>query len=72
MPQLIGLALIGAGLYAGLKAVVRIGQRVAEDLQRAKEEAEREEPGAEKDLGALELDPATGVYRPANRRVPMA
>jgi hypothetical protein len=67
MPQLFGLMVIGAGLYAGYKAVVRISGRMGEELRRADDEMRRRAAGqtAEKDLGALVLDPESGVYRPA-------
>ena len=63
MPQLIVLALIGAGLYAGLRWVVR------SEVKRPREEVRRPPASAlpEKNLGALVLDPASGVYRPARR-----
>ena len=68
MPQLIALALLGAGVYAGYRLVVRSKQVVA-DLRRAEDELRRKPTGGalEKDMGALEYDPASGVYRPAKQ-----
>jgi hypothetical protein len=68
MPQFIALALLGAGFYAGYRLVVRAKEAVA-DMQRAQDELRRRATGAalEKDMGALEYDPAAGVYRPAKR-----
>jgi hypothetical protein len=63
MPQLIALALVGAGLYAGYKWLSGKARRaVAEAERRAAEAA-----GAPRDLGVLEWDAAAGVYRPRNR-----
>ncbi len=68
MPQLVGLVLIGAGVWAGYKAVLRLSQRAAAELRRAEDEMRDNAPGsAEKDLGALHLDPETGVYKPTPR-----
>lgn len=63
MPQLVLLIAAGAGLYAGYKwlsAELRESARMAEEASARK--AARAEP---KDLGALEMDANTGVYRPA-------
>lgn len=66
MLHVVGLVLLGAGMYAGYRAVVRVAGRMREELERAEDEARR--PAAvEKDLGALEYDPANGVYRPRPR-----
>lgn len=62
MPQLIGLVLVGAGLWAGVKAIQRIAERMA-DAGPAPDGPDAATP--EKDLGRLEPDPETGVYRPA-------
>ncbi len=67
MPQLMGLVLIGAGIWAGYKAVMGWSERVRAELQRAEDELRRRTANpSEKDLGALELDPETGVYKPAS------
>lgn len=70
MPQLLGLALLGAGVLAGYRAFRHAAQRMREELDRAADSAQSERPaeaGAIKDLGALELDPKSGVYRPRER-----
>lgn len=66
MPHVIGLVLLGAGLYAGYRAVLRVAERVQTELARADDEARRPVV-LEKDLGHLEYDPASGVYRPRPR-----
>ena len=71
MPQVILLAALGAGLYAGMRALVRIGEQFAGDLKR-NAEAVRQGAGArapvgQKDGGTLEYDAASGVYRPIVR-----
>ena len=68
MPQVIALALIGAGLYAGYRWIAHAARGLGDEMRRADEELRREAAGRiEKNLGALELDPATGIYRPARR-----
>ena len=68
MPQLFGIMVIGAGIYAGYKAVVRISGRMRDELRRTDDEMRKAAAdAAEKDLGALVLDPESGVYRPAGR-----
>lgn len=70
MPPLIAAVLIGAGAWAGYRA--------ARHLLRATgihggaggggpNGADGAESVAEKDLGVLEYDPASGVYRPSRR-----
>jgi hypothetical protein len=67
MPQLVGLMVVGAGLYAAYKALGRMAQRVSVEVSRAEEELRRRAAAAgaiEKDLGALEWDDSQQVYRP--------
>ena len=69
MPQVIALALLGAGLYAGYRWLARATSEIADQMQRAEDDAA---PGGqagriEKNLGALEYDPVAGVYRPVRR-----
>ncbi len=66
MPQLVGLVMVGAGLYAAYKAFERVAQRVSADVARAEEDLRRRASGGaiEKDLGALEWDDVQQVYRP--------
>lgn len=69
MPQVVALALLGAGLYAGYRWFTRTTRELAAQMQRSEEEVRQEAaPGRiEKNLGALEYDPAAGVYRPARK-----
>ncbi|MBO0740780.1 MAG: hypothetical protein J2P51_05080 [Hyphomicrobiaceae bacterium] len=68
MPQVVALALLGAGLYAGYRWVARAARGIAAAVARTEDELRRQSQGrVEKDLGALEYDPASGVYRPAKR-----
>ena len=68
MPHLYALALVGAGLYAGYRWLSRSAQVVAAEVRRAEDEL-RARAGVpiQKDMGRLEYDPATGVYRPTRR-----
>ena len=62
MPHVIALGVLGAGLYAGYRWLTRA---LAAQAQRAEEEVRQEASGRiEKNLGALEYDPGSGVYRP--------
>ncbi len=69
MPQVIVLALVGAGLYAGYRWFARASKEMAAELQRTQDELRQRAAGGaiEKNLGRLEYDPASGVYRPADR-----
>jgi hypothetical protein len=65
MPQLIFLAAVGAGAYAGYRFLKNIAQSVSESLEKATVETrERTRAGDAKDLGALDYDPKSGVYKP--------
>jgi hypothetical protein len=66
MPQIVGLVMVGAGLFAAYKALERMARRVSVDVARAEEELRRRAASGaiEKDLGALEWDDAQQVYRP--------
>ena len=66
MPQVVALALLGGALYAGFRWLARAAGAVAEDVRRAEEALKAKRP-IEKDLGTLEYDAASGVYRPAKR-----
>jgi hypothetical protein len=64
MPQLILIAAVGAGAYAGYRWL----KKASEELRAATVEArDRRTAVQAKDLGALELDPKSGVYRPVDR-----
>jgi hypothetical protein len=69
VPQVIALALLGAGLYAGYRWFARAARDLGESLERASEDLARQEAAGrvEKNLGALVYDPVSGVYRPAKR-----
>jgi hypothetical protein len=65
VPQIFVLALVGAGLYAGYRWLTQATNEITADVRTTEEELRRRAAGAlEKDMGALEYDPATGVYRP--------
>jgi hypothetical protein len=70
MPPLIAAVLVGAGFYAGMRilsrALVHLGDGAA--AARADAQSGVETVVVEKDLGALEWDPTTGVYRPLHRK----
>lgn len=68
MPPLIVALLLGAGTYAGYRTARRFLVRASADRHDA--EVSPGESGAaigEKDLGTLQYDPVTGVYRPSPR-----
>ena len=68
MPQVIALALLGAGLYAGYRWLARTAGDIGAGMRRAEDELAQKAAGRiEKDLGALEYDQASGVYRPAKQ-----
>jgi hypothetical protein len=66
MPQVFVLALVGVGLYAGYRWFVQASRKVAAEVKRTEDELRRRAAGGvlEKDMGTLEYDPASGVYRP--------
>jgi hypothetical protein len=66
--QVIALALLGAGLYAGYRWFARTAGEIGAEMRHAEDELTPKAPGRiERDLGALEFDPASGVYRPAKQ-----
>ena len=71
MPPLVIALLLGAGAYAGYRTARQLWEKAA--AHSAKVEGSDVPPGSpeatigEKDLGVLEYDPATGVYRPVPR-----
>lgn len=70
MPQVMAAVLVGAGIAAGIKWLMKEVARVVDDTRLAPEEMRQGEPVglAPKDLGALEYDATTGVYRPVRKR----
>lgn len=70
MPQVIALVLAGAGLYAGYRWVSREVRRALAAAEEAQEELRTRAAkvsGMSKDLGSLEWDEETGVYRPSKQ-----
>ncbi len=69
MPQLIVLALVGAAIYAAYRWVWRPARLIVAEVRRAEDEMRRAAAGRAhaKDMGRLEYDPRTGVYRPTRR-----
>ncbi len=70
MPQIVAAVLIGAGIAAGVKWFAKEVTRAARSARVATEELSRREPvgAAPKNLGALEFDAKSGLYRPAGKR----
>ena len=68
MPQLLVFGLIGAGIYAGYRWLAHTSEAITTAMREAEDET-RQRAGRqiEKDLGALEYDSASGVYRPVKR-----
>ena len=64
MPQLIALAIVGAGVWAGLRWLKQ-SARVANGLKRNKDEQTVRNWDTENSLPTLKLDPETGIYRPS-------
>jgi hypothetical protein len=62
MPPLMALAFIGAGLYAGYRWVSSVTNKVTDEVKRA-----TAAKVTEKDLGHLEFDPKSGVYKPVDK-----
>lgn len=60
MPHVFALVVAGAGIYAGLKWISRLAQGASAGPTQAKATPRR----APKDLGTLDRDPQSGVYRP--------
>ncbi len=68
MPQVVAAVLIGAGIAAGFKWVAREMARAVDDARGAHNERPTRNVAAPKDLGTLEWDAESGVYRPAGKR----
>lgn len=66
MPPLLAAIIVGAGAYAGFRIAGHVWARLTEVAADAERPVVDEATVAplEKDLGALESDPATGIYRP--------
>ncbi|MBI1383671.1 MAG: hypothetical protein GC150_01990 [Rhizobiales bacterium] len=63
MPQLIAIALAGAGLWAGYRWLRKESKRISEDLRKAEEQIARRRSESMAPSGELVADPETGVYR---------
>jgi hypothetical protein len=63
------LALLGTGAHAAYRLLLRALREVAAELRRRQEEVTRASASVpvERDLGSLEFDAQSGVYRPARR-----
>ncbi len=66
MPQLIAIAIAGAGILAGYKWMSRKATEYAEAV-RAETEARAHAANAPKEMGQLEWDEHSQAYRPARR-----
>ena len=69
VPHLAILALVGAGLYVGYRLLTRSAQAITAEVRRAEDELRARAAGTilQKDMGRLEYDPVSGVYRPVDR-----
>jgi hypothetical protein len=68
MPQLALLAALGVGAYAGFRWLKRAAETISADMKTAEARVrERDAAGRLKDLGQLEYDPVSGLYRPIRR-----
>lgn len=69
MPQVIAAVLIGAGIAAGVKWLVKEIARVGDETRAVHDDMRQREAVrvVAKDLGKLEYDAETGVYRPARK-----
>lgn len=61
MPQLLGLIILGAGAIAVFRGLKQVVDRLSEEHAR---HAEGQADKSMKNLGALELDPDSGIYKP--------
>jgi hypothetical protein len=65
---LLVLALAGAALYAGYRWLARSAREIAAEVRRSEDELRARAAAREKDMGCLEYDPKSGVYRPTRHR----
>lgn len=74
MPPFIFLALLGIGAVAGFKMLSKLAADEAKPQEARRAESRGDarsaaaQPGAARDLGELEYDAESGVYRPAPSR----
>ena len=72
MPQVIALALLlGGGVYTGCRWFRRSARKGEAELRPDAELLQSPTGRIERDLGALEYDPTSGVYKPVRRSWPM-
>jgi type II secretory pathway component PulJ len=64
VPQLMLLALVGAAAYAGYRWLSRSTRQISVQVRRTEDALRRHRAV---DMGRLEYDPVSGVYRPARR-----
>lgn len=66
MPPLVFLAVVGAGCYAGYKLFSKLVEQAQTPVRKSNDAARREAAADNeaRDLGELEFDATTGVYRP--------
>lgn len=70
MPQVLALVVAAAGIYAGLKWAARLiadAERTPARADKERREAMARGAGGAKDLGTLEFDAESGVYRPRGK-----
>ncbi len=73
MPQVFALAALGGMIYAGYRAVLRVSEAMAAEVRRSEDEARMRRARAAgdvsgaRDLGTLEFDPRSGVYKPSQK-----
>jgi hypothetical protein len=65
VPQLMLLALVGAILYAGYRWLSRSTRQIAAEVRRTGDALRPRRRAV--DMGRLEYDPVSGVYRPTRR-----
>ncbi len=70
MPQIVAAVLIGAGIAAGVKWLAKEVAKAAHATRLAPEDLKQRQTVAvtPRDLGTLEYDAETGVYRPVRKR----
>jgi len=70
VPHMIALALLGAGVYAGYRWLKRT-REIEAQMRRTEVELRRKATERiEKDMGTLEYDLVSGVYKPIRRLWP--
>ncbi|MEL6375197.1 MAG: hypothetical protein AAFR04_14655 [Pseudomonadota bacterium] len=69
LPQVLALAVVGAGVFLGYRWLAHRSGRLAQDVKKARDAFTRrtQERPLEKDLGTLERDPETGEFKPRDR-----